>query len=53
MPKLTFTTPLAHVIQRQHIGDIFLFFPENLIWHFKHIVSINLYEMSNPVFGKE
>ena len=31
---------------------IFLFFPENRIWHFMQIVSIgdNLHEMSKPVF---
>ena len=32
----------------------FLFFPENRIWHFIHILSNgkNLYEISNPVFWK-
>ena len=39
------------IFSRQQIGDIFLIFPINRIWHFMLIVYIgnNLHEMSNPV----
>ena len=39
---------------RWQTGDIFLFFPENRMRHFKQVVSNgdNLLEMSNPVFWK-
>ena len=32
--------------------DVFLFFIENKIWHFKQIVSLgdNLHDVSNPTF---
>ena len=40
---------LGEIFGRRHL---FLFFPENKIWHFMQIVSSgnNLHEMSNPVF---
>ena len=37
---------------RQQIGDVFLIFQENRIWHFMQIVSLgnNLHEVSDPIF---
>ena len=49
---LSFTTLWANSADDKTIGDIFLTFPWNRIWHFIQIVFIgdNLHEMSNPVF---
>ena len=46
---------LGKNVSRQDIEIVFLFSPENRIWHFIQIVSIgdNLYEMSNPVFWEK
>ena len=43
---------LSEQIQQTTYWNIFLFFPENRVWHFMQIVSVrdNLYEMSNIVF---
>ena len=48
---LTFTTVCANSADDQLV-IIFLFFPENRVWHFMQIVSIgdNLHEMPNPVY---
>ena len=48
---LTFTTLWANSADN-NLVILFLFFPENRIWHFMQTVSIgdNLHEISNPVF---
>ena len=40
---------------RQQIGDIFLFFPENRLWYFMQIVSLedNLHELPKPIFWEK
>ena len=46
--QLTFTTLWA-----DNKLIIFLFFPENRLWHFMQIVSYNLHEMPNPIFWEK
>ena len=43
---------LGKIFSRRHMEIVFLFFPENRIWHFMQIVSLgdNLHEISNPGF---
>ena len=50
-PWLMLST-MGKIFNRQNFEIVFLFLPENRIWHFVQIVSIgdNLYGMSNPVF---
>ena len=38
---------LGKIFSRWHIKIVFLFFPENRLWHF---MQINLHEMSKPVY---
>ena len=47
--KMLFTP--GKIFSRRHIEILFLFFPENGIWHFMQAVSIgdNLHEILNPV----
>ena len=49
--SLTFTTLWANSADDK-LMIVFLFFPENRVWHFEHIVSIgdNLHELSKPSF---
>ena len=51
---LTFTTLWANSADNK-LEFVFLFSPENRIWHFMQIVSNgdNLHEMSNPVLWEK
>ena len=51
---LTFST-LGKKFSRLHFEIFFLFFPENRIWHFMQIVSIeeNLHKMSKSFFSRK
>ena len=46
---------LGKICSGKHFEIVFLFFPENKIWHFVHIVSLgdNLHGMSNQVFWEK
>ena len=43
---------MGKTIMRRHFEIVFLFFPENKIWHFMQLFSLgdNLREKSDPVF---
>ena len=53
---LTFTTLWANSSDDK-MTIVFLFFPENRLWHFMQTVSLgerdNLYEMSKPIFWEK
>ena len=51
---LTFTNLCAFSADKK-LMIFFLFFPENRIWHFMQIVSLedNLHDMSYPVFWEK
>ena len=52
--RLTFTTIWANSADNK-LTILFLFFPENGLWHFMQIVSLgdNLHESSKPFFQEK